>query len=705
MTALFPILGLSLTLVALCLLATGGYLGALLLLWCREPETGECPDPLTLAIATLVTATAQAVAVSLVLGALDSLWLIPALAVETVLVYGLLLVARRRYGARLAEPARRILGGTWATVREFPVLSLIALHAGGTELARGLLRPPLSWDSLMYHLYLTATWLQRGSLDLVTARDPTTSYLFMPANGSLWTWWWMAPSHSELYVNLAFLPHWLLLGLAVGGFARQLGARRHWPVASFLVVLVPAVVRFLATQYVDILLGALLVAASYFAVRWLERPRWGELALVGMALGLAVGTKVLGLPYGAALFGMTALLGTGQWARRTAQLAALAVIVCLFGGYFYARNVAAGGGLLATACTQAASEDEGGVLLGLPAAGSVVTRLGEVLAEGELTDTFLGSLRPTLADLGVGPVALLLALVAVALPFGVEGDRRRIALLAAGQILAQAFIWVTVPYTENAHILANVRYLVGALGLLFASAVALGERRLPDRWVRLLAIAIAIQDVLMLHAAMPRQVRIGLAGILVVVVVLGASSGARRLAMARWRLLAAVTAVLVVLGTPFLAAFRVADRERAFEREFTAHLTSTRMFAAGWGWLDRNGGAGTVAVSHAPKSYFVYPAMGPFLERRAVYAPIDRAAHVNPLEYPGCDVRAGGSAGAWIDNLRREGVRWIHVARFPEFDFPVEDTWASQHPDLFALRFDHRTNRVWEFLPASDDRR
>ena len=40
---------------------------------------------------------------------------------------------------------------------------------------------------------------------------PTYFYGYQPSNGSVWLWWWMAPSHSELYANLAFfLPLQLL---------------------------------------------------------------------------------------------------------------------------------------------------------------------------------------------------------------------------------------------------------------------------------------------------------------------------------------------------------------------------------------------------------------------------------------------------------------------------------------------------------------
>src|SRR6185295_18632296 len=122
-----------------------------------------------------------------------------------------------------------------------------------------------------------------------------------PANGSVWFWWWMAPSHSEFWINLATLPHWLLLGLAVGGVARGLGARRHWPLASFLTVMTPVAIRFATAEYVDVFLGAVFLSAAFFALRWLRQPVWRDAALAGAGLGLAAGAKVLGVPYALAL--------------------------------------------------------------------------------------------------------------------------------------------------------------------------------------------------------------------------------------------------------------------------------------------------------------------------------------------------------------------------------------------------------------------
>ncbi|HEY0780903.1 MAG TPA: hypothetical protein VGE98_00495, partial [Thermoanaerobaculia bacterium] len=242
------ILGAALTLLSLGFLALAGYLIALRLLGRRADG-----DPLTLAIATLLATTGAGVAIPLLLGALGLLRLPSALLLALLVVVVLLRWPTRLSPEELRAPCALLLRGTWEKLREHPALAVVALTAVGSEALRGLLRPPLSRDSLMYHLWLAATWLQTGNLKPVLAYLPLNYFGFVPANGSLWLWWWMAPSHSELYVNWAFLPQWVLLGLATGGIARQLGARRHWPLALFAVLLLPTVVRFAATEYVDIL--------------------------------------------------------------------------------------------------------------------------------------------------------------------------------------------------------------------------------------------------------------------------------------------------------------------------------------------------------------------------------------------------------------------------------------------------------------------
>jgi hypothetical protein len=738
---LLDVAGLALTLLTLVLLAAGGYLLALRLLG------GEARrDLLALAIATLLLATVEALAIGLLLGICGLLRIELALPAQALLVAALALAARRPSGESGGdpgrppgaaadppwEPARQLGRRTWERLRVYPALALLTAHAVGSEALRGLLRPPLSWDSLMYHLWLTGTWLRRHDLAPVLGAYPLNVFGFFPGNGSIWLWWWMAPSHSELYANLAALPHWALLGLAVGGLARQLGAHRHWPLASFLVLLTPVAVRFAATEYVDLFMAATLLAGGFFAVRWMARPRLADAALAGAGCGLGCGAKLVGLPYAAALAAAVVLLaaagrrGGGRQLRlRVPQLAAALLAFAALGSFFYARNVALGAGPFALTCegregktvtppppptagqtAPAAAATPGRaaapahILPALPRPDSVADRWSTI-GRHQVLDAFLGVTRPHSSELGVGPQALVLLLAFLALPFGVAAGNRPAALVAASQIAGELLFWLLVPFAGNLHVFANIRYLVPAIGLAFAGGVAIAEHRgMSDRWLHGIALALCCQSLLQLRAAMPSGVRAAIAAADVGAAALVVSAGLRRLVRRHAGALAAAALALALALAPLLARFRVGDRPRALATEWTAHATSARLFAGGWSWLDAHGGDGDVDVVGFPGTYFSYPAMGPFLERQALYVNVNRANHPVASRYPDCNPRVEPSPGAWLANLTAAHVRWLLLYRYPEFPFPIEARWAAARPDRFAWRYEDSTSVIFEVLPA-----
>lgn len=688
------LLGAVLTLITLLFLGLGGTLLARLLLADQAEE-----DPLAFGIAALAAMTALGTLIGLALGAAGLLRIqfgLLLLAVVTVL-----LLRRAKSQGDPWGPVRLLGRRVWGRLREHPALALIAFHAAASEGLRGLLRPPLSWDSLMYHMPIVATWVQEGRLDPVFGMRPLNFYGYMPAGGSVWLWWWMAPSHSELYANLAFFPQTALLALAVGGVARELGARRHWPLAAFLTLMMPTVIRWAATQYVDILVGAGIATAAFFALRWLRVPRWSDALFVGLGLGLASGAKVLGLAYALALAPAAVVLASwarGEWKRRIPQVVAALLLCTLIGSYFYVRNIALGAGPLAAQCDQGDGMQEVKVAPSIPRVNTVAFLWKDMIARKWLLDAFLGLTNPGSLELGVGPQAFLL-LLALLLPLGFRGDRRG-ALLIWSQILVQLFVWATVPYASSGHVFANVRYLVGALGLAFAGVVAWAERKgMREAWITGIALALLIQDLLMLHAEMPREVRLALAVVDVLAVALALSPGLRGFAGRRVRELAVAAVILALAGAPLLARFRVQDRSRAFLREFTTHKVATNHFARAWHWLDLYGEDGTVAVVSSPVNYFVYPAMGPHLERRATYVNVNRQDSRNAADYPACEPRVDPDPQAWLENLFKQDTRWIWLSRFPQIGFPEEHAWAQSRPDLFAVRYQDNTNVIYEFLP------
>jgi hypothetical protein len=691
------LLGAALTLLTLGLVGLVGFLFAVRLLGRRAGA-----EPLALAIAALLATTAQAIAVAFLLGALGALRIELALAVEALAAVALLRWPRRLAPGELRGLAAGLAAACWRQLRAHPALSLAVFHGAGSEALRGLLRPPLSWDALHYHLLLAATWLQEGNVRPVFGAFPVNYYGYAPANGSLWLWWWMAPAHGELYVNLAFLPQWALLGLAAAGVARRLGAERHWPLAGFAVVATPAVLRFAATPYVDILTAAALLAAAYFGLRWLREPAGGEALLAGAGLGIAAGTKVLGIPYAITLGLAVVALARSDWRRRLPQLAAALLAAAALGGGFYLRNVALGVDPLALECEATGRSEPRAETHRLPRLGSVADLPREMWLEGEAVRSLLGSTEPALLEMGVGPAVLLLLPAVLLLPFAAAAARRREAWLVWSQVVLEVAFWAVVPYAGIGHVYANTRYLLPAVGLAFAAAVALAETRgARETLLRGLALAVVLQGLLMLHAEMPLGVRIaaGLADLAVACLAL--SARARAAVRARWRGLAAGALLLAVLAAPLFARFRLLDRGRALREEFTVHVTPAPLYAAAWEVLDTNGGSGTVAVASSAVNGFRYPAMGPRLERRAIYVNLNAADHRAAAEYPGCNPRVRPSAEAWLANLEEAGVRWVHLIRDPRTPWPIEAKWIYERPERFAVRQADELGALFEVLPVT----
>jgi len=358
----------------------------------------------------------------------------------------------------------------------------------------------------------------------------------------------------------------------------------------------------------------------------------------------------------------------------------------------------------------------------------------QMLAEGRLARAFLGTTeegRSPFVDLGLGPQALVVLLGIPALA-ALPRERRREAAVAGSQVLAEVVFWLAVPYAAAGHVFANVRYLLPAVGLAFAGGVAAAEtRRADERLLHGLAVALAAQDLLQLHTRMPDGVRLAVAAADLAVVALALSPSLRKVRKlrgwrgwpaaqgdprrgGRWALagkagvpaLAVLSGVAVLAGgaalaaVPWLARFRDADRTRAFTEEYTAHGINVAYYASGWDWLERHGGSGTVAVVNSPDTFFIYPAMGPRLERRALYVNVNAANLDEAAAYPLCQPRVQPDAAAWIANLRTAGVRWLDLTRTPPFPFPMENDWARAHPELFLPRFSDSTNLVYELLPA-----
>jgi 4-amino-4-deoxy-L-arabinose transferase-like glycosyltransferase len=190
------------------------------------------------------------------------------------------------------------------------------------ELLLCLTLPPNNWDSLTYHLARTAAWYQHGGVYWIP-NAPTERQNAFPAGAELAVLWSFVAGRSD---RVAALPQFLAQGAAIAatyGIAVRIGATRSG--AAFAALLVPtlAIVALESTTTQNDLVAASFVAtAAYFVLVAAEgEARPGEAALGGVALALAVGTK---LTVTLALPGILLIALAARLPRRSGLLLCLA---------------------------------------------------------------------------------------------------------------------------------------------------------------------------------------------------------------------------------------------------------------------------------------------------------------------------------------------------------------------------------------------
>jgi hypothetical protein len=246
----------------------------------------------------------------------------------------------RRLSLEIADAAGWARAG-WA-------LAAVALGfvvaLGVSVLSDHLTVAPLSIDVLNFHLPGVARWIETGSLWQIDVFLPGVAPGHYPQNGDVILLATVLPWRNDFLAHLAMYPFWALTGLGLYAVARELRA----PAAAAIVVACVALV--IPAVAVPALIGGLVDALALFAfvtgILFLLRHRrtgaGADLALAGLALGVAFGTKWYAVSSVAIVVGVWAVASfvdrrSARWVL--AKGAALVGLIALAGGIWMLRNL------------------------------------------------------------------------------------------------------------------------------------------------------------------------------------------------------------------------------------------------------------------------------------------------------------------------------------------------------------------------------
>lgn len=231
------------------------------------------------------------------------------------------------------------LGRLWHASRN-RVSHLVLALACGVPFILMALYPPTGWDATVYHLPYVQSFIEAGRLVFV----PELRFPVFPQvaeMGFLLGFFLSGVTAAKLTQTwCVFLTAGLLFSWGRRSFSGRVGL---W--ASALWLGTPLVLWIGSLAYVDIELTLFVTAALYSWEHWYSRedgrggsdPHDPHCALIGAFVGLAAGTKYLGLFFCGALFVLTAVASLKKRSGR--PLVVLVLAAAFFAGPWYLRNI------------------------------------------------------------------------------------------------------------------------------------------------------------------------------------------------------------------------------------------------------------------------------------------------------------------------------------------------------------------------------
>jgi len=288
-----------------------------------------------LLLAAFLLAFAEIVVLALVLSPFGALRRPVLLAGLTLLFVAAVAFWWRR--GRPLPPASRL-----GFVLRSPPLATLALVVGlalAYAVALVVATAPNTWDSLVYHLTRAALWRQDGAIGYV--EEPFDDRLNAnPPNAEIALTFVLELTRDERFAG--FVQLFAALACVVGAYAlsRRVGlAALEAAFGALLLLTLPIVVLQASTTQNDLVVAALLLAATVFVV---GQSR-AELGLAALATALAMGTKVTAV-FALPLLCAAALAGEPR-AARLGRLAAVGTGAAA-GSYWYLVNLGESGRLL-----------------------------------------------------------------------------------------------------------------------------------------------------------------------------------------------------------------------------------------------------------------------------------------------------------------------------------------------------------------------
>ncbi len=652
-------------------------------------------------IASFVLFFAQIIGSELVLGASGILYLPNLIVFNLFLLLAVWFISKDKafcFNSKGVRPVLRELAGNKLILACLSVL----VGFGIVKFLVNLMNPPFGWDSLNYHFVFPAEWLKNGNLDtpITIFDDPSPSYY--PINGSLIFLWFILPLKNVFLADLGQLPFFFLGFLSVFNIARKLRLKDEMALcAACLFSLIPNYFKQLSIAYVDVMVAGLFLACINYLMALSEKFNWRDCLVFSVSLGLLLGTKTIALPYSLVLFVPFVYLTLKNIEKSHFFLLSI-VIAVIFGGFSYIRNFI----------------DTGNPLYPLN-----MRLFGNTLFKGVMDNSVYRahfkiedySLLKLLFHEGLGAQTIIFILPAafLALPTVYFKNRRNINFLLGYFLLLPLTGYLIYRYIIP---LANVRYLYAFLGI--GMAAGFYTAKILNMPVKIIKVLTGICLLASISELAKRQ---ELVWAIILTVLLWFLTPFLIKIMKKLRYSRMVFSVVIVFSVGFCLLMLL---EKNYSRnEYTRYLKMVKYSgfwpdaAKAWDWLNSNTQGDNIAYAGRPVPFPLY---GSGFKNNVYYVSVNGTDPAKLHYFPGSSYTWGydflslhknleargnyrfpADYDIWLVNLLKRDTDYLFIYSLhqtKETIFPLEDSWAGSHKEIFKQVFGNETVHIYKLI-------
>lgn len=589
----------------------------------------------------------------------------------------------------------------------------ILLGFGIVKIFINLVNPPFGWDCLNYHFSFPVAWMKHGDLRIMTtiADDPSPPYY--PINANLLFLWLIMPLKNVFLADLGQAPFFILAFLSIYNICKKLGVNRELSFYSAgLFLITPNVFKQLEIAYVDVALAALFLAGLNFLASLCKKFNAGDFFAFSICFGLFIGIKTSAVIYGIflpLLLTVILLKNLKQIgiSRLITYLLLFSLITAILGGFSYIRNFIITGNALYPAEIKILGKKifHGGMPFSTyrDKWTSQDYNLSKLLFHEGMGIQFLVFMVPAF-------ILSLPVLIHRLLSLKGKNSLISIYILSLPVSLYLAF-WFFMPQLW-------VRYLYPFIACGFIAAAYLSDIfHIPKNLIRALAVicfiasAIELSGHLELISSVVLSVLFFFLSPKIIKYYFKSPLNPPFYKGGKFRGDLLIFPVLILIALYFLNL-------NYNNNEFRRYLKNTpypQEEREGWFWLNNHANNAKIAYTGSPDTLPLY---GANFKNDAVYVSVNNTHPVKLHYFPDAkyiwsgdflslhknlektgNYRQNPDFDDWLSNLRYENADYLFIYSLHQVKsiiFPVEDTWAKSHPEIFDSVFTNQKVHIYK---------